>query len=32
MGPTTKSRWSYAESKAIDEFWAWPHKQFDVPW
>ena len=20
LGPTTKSRWSYAESKAIDEF------------
>jgi len=32
MGPTTKSRWSYAESKAIDEFLALAyHKQFDVP-
>jgi len=31
MGPTTKSRWSYAESKAIDEFLALAyHKQFDV--
>jgi UDP-glucose 4-epimerase len=32
MGPTTKSRWSYAESKAMDEFLALAyHKQFDVP-
>ncbi len=32
MGPTTKSRWSYAESKAIDEFLGLAyHKQFDVP-
>ena len=32
MGPTIKSRWSYAESKAIDEFLGLAyHKQFDVP-
>ncbi len=32
MGPTSKSRWSYAESKAIDEFLALAyHKQFGVP-
>jgi UDP-glucose 4-epimerase len=32
MGPTTKSRWSYAESKAMDEFLALAyHKQFGVP-
>ncbi len=32
MGPTVKSRWSYAESKAIDEFLALAyHKQFDLP-
>ncbi len=32
MGPTTKSRWSYAESKAIDEFLGLAyHKQFDLP-
>ena len=32
MGPTTKSRWSYAESKAIDEFLALAyHKQYDLP-
>ena len=32
MGPTLKSRWSYAESKAIDEFLALAyHKQFNVP-
>lgn len=32
MGATTKSRWSYAESKAIDEFLALAyHKQFEVP-
>ncbi|HTP10289.1 MAG TPA: GDP-mannose 4,6-dehydratase [Anaerolineae bacterium] len=32
MGSTTKSRWSYAESKAMDEFLALAyHKQFHVP-
>jgi UDP-glucose 4-epimerase len=32
MGPTVKSRWSYAESKAIDEFLGLAyHKQFDLP-
>lgn len=32
MGPTVKSRWSYAESKAIDEFLALAyHKQFGLP-
>jgi UDP-glucose 4-epimerase len=32
MGATTKSRWSYAESKAMDEFLALAyHKQFNVP-
>src|SRR5574342_379570 len=32
MGPTVKSRWSYAESKAIDEFLALAyHKQFELP-
>jgi len=32
MGPTSKSRWSYAESKAIDEFLALAYyKQFSVP-
>lgn len=32
MGPTVKSRWCYAESKAMDEFLALAyHKQFDVP-
>lgn len=32
MGSTTKSRWSYAESKAMDEFLALAyHKQFNVP-
>jgi UDP-glucose 4-epimerase len=32
MGPTVKNRWSYAESKAIDEFLGLAyHKQFDVP-
>ncbi len=32
MGPTIKSRWSYAESKAMDEFLALAyHKQFHVP-
>jgi nucleoside-diphosphate-sugar epimerase len=32
MGATTKSRWSYAESKAMDEFLTLAyHKQFHVP-
>jgi UDP-glucose 4-epimerase len=32
MGSTMKSRWSYAESKAMDEFLALAyHKQFDLP-
>jgi UDP-glucose 4-epimerase len=32
LGPTTKSRWSYAESKAIDEFMALAyHKTWDLP-
>jgi UDP-glucose 4-epimerase len=32
MGPTVKSRWSYAESKAIDEFLGLAyHKQFELP-
>ena len=32
LGPTTKSRWSYAESKALDEFLALAyHKEYDVP-
>jgi UDP-glucose 4-epimerase len=32
MGPTTKNRWSYAESKAIDEFLGLAYyKQFDLP-
>lgn len=32
MGPTLKSRWSYAESKAMDEFLALAyHKQFGLP-
>ncbi len=32
MGPTIKSRWSYAESKAMDEFLALAyHKQFNIP-
>lgn len=32
MGPTTKSRWSYAESKALDEFLALAYyKEFGVP-
>lgn len=32
MGPTTKSRWCYAESKAMDEFLALAyHKQFETP-
>src|SRR5258708_15583852 len=32
MGPTSKSRWSYAESKAIDEFLGLAyHKQFGLP-
>lgn len=32
MGPTTIARWSYAESKAIDEFMALAyHRQFGLP-
>ena len=32
MGPTTSSRWSYAESKAIDEFLGLAyHRQFGLP-
>lgn len=32
MGPTTRSRWSYAESKAIDEFLGLAyHRQFGLP-
>jgi UDP-glucose 4-epimerase len=32
MGPTSKSRWSYAESKAMDEFLALAYqRQFGVP-
>ena len=32
MGPTTKSRWSYAESKAVDEFLGLAyHRQFGLP-
>ncbi len=32
MGPTVKHRWSYAESKAMDEFLGLAyHKQFGVP-
>jgi UDP-glucose 4-epimerase len=32
MGPTSRSRWSYAESKAIDEFLGLAyHKQFGLP-
>jgi UDP-glucose 4-epimerase len=32
MGPTTHSRWSYASSKAIDEFLALAyHRQFSLP-
>ena len=32
LGPTTRSRWSYAASKAIDEFLALAyHKQTDLP-
>jgi nucleoside-diphosphate-sugar epimerase len=32
MGPTVKNRWSYAESKAIDEFLGLAyHKQFGLP-
>ncbi len=32
MGPTSKSRWAYAESKAIDEFMGLAyHAQFGVP-
>jgi UDP-glucose 4-epimerase len=32
LGPTTRSRWSYAESKAIDEFLALAyHKEVNLP-
>jgi UDP-glucose 4-epimerase len=32
LGPTTKSRWSYSDSKAIDEFLGLAyHKQFALP-
>lgn len=32
LGPTTRSRWSYAASKAVDEFLALAyHKQTDLP-
>jgi UDP-glucose 4-epimerase len=32
MGPTTIARWSYAESKAVDEFMALAyHRQYDLP-
>ena len=32
LGPTTKSRWSYSDSKAIDEFLGLAyHKQFGLP-
>ena len=32
LGPTTKSRWSYADSKAIDEFLGLAyHKQYGLP-
>ncbi len=32
LGPTTRSRWAYAESKALDEFLALAyHKEFRVP-
>ncbi len=32
LGPTTKSRWSYACSKAIDEFLALAyHREYDLP-
>ncbi len=32
MGPTTKSRWAYAESKAVDEFLGLAHyHQFGLP-
>jgi UDP-glucose 4-epimerase len=32
MGPTTKSRWSYAESKAMDEFLALAYyRQYQIP-
>ncbi len=24
LGPTNKSRWSYAASKMVDGFWRWP--------
>jgi UDP-glucose 4-epimerase len=32
LGSTTKSRWSYSTSKAVDEFLAFAyHKQYDLP-
>lgn len=32
MGPTTRSRWAYATSKAVDEFLGLAyHRQFDLP-
>ncbi len=32
LGPTTRARWSYADSKAIDEFLGFAyHKQHDLP-
>ena len=32
LGPTTRSRWAYAESKALDEFLALAyHKEFRIP-
>lgn len=32
MGPTTRSRWAYAESKAVDEFLSLAyHRQFGLP-
>jgi len=32
LGPTSKSRWSYAESKAIEEFLGLAyHRQYDLP-
>lgn len=32
MGPTTRSRWSYAESKAVDEFLGLAyHRQYSLP-
>ncbi len=32
LGPTTRARWSYSDSKAVDEFLGLAyHKQFDLP-